>query len=297
MGESRWRSSRKPHVDPRLPLRRLGGTGSVCERPGAARAGRVEQGGGVLPLQPGAAGTADRRLGRGARGVPAGAEARPELLDDSRRGRAAPARDGEARRGDRRGAGRRGARQGGRRRAPRAGPAAPGAGGRPRGGGGAARAPRPSTRRSSACGRPTASRCSAWRRSTASCRTTPAAARAWEKYLDVDPGNFEAHVQHGTHLLLAGESERAAAALKTRARAAARLGARLPDARRHLRAGRADGPGGAALPQGAGDRARERADPPRARRDPAAVEAPGGGARRGRGRDQGRRQQPLRAST
>jgi tetratricopeptide (TPR) repeat protein len=41
------------------------------------------------------------------------------------------------------------------------------------------------------------------------------AARAWEMYLAIDPGNFEAHIQRGTHLLLAGESEKAAAALKT----------------------------------------------------------------------------------
>ncbi len=42
-----------------------------------------------------------------------------------------------------------------------------------------------------------------------------AAARVWELYLALDPGSFEAHVQRGTHLLLAGESEKAAAALKT----------------------------------------------------------------------------------
>ena len=31
------------------------------------------------------------------------------------------------------------------------------------------------------------------------------AARAWESYLALDPGNFEAHIQLGTHLLLAGQ--------------------------------------------------------------------------------------------
>jgi len=41
------------------------------------------------------------------------------------------------------------------------------------------------------------------------------AARAWETYLVLDPGNFEAHVQRGTHLLLAGQNERAAAAMRS----------------------------------------------------------------------------------
>ena len=40
------------------------------------------------------------------------------------------------------------------------------------------------------------------------------AARVWGMYVALDPGNFEAHVQRGTHLLLAGKSEEAAAALK-----------------------------------------------------------------------------------
>jgi tetratricopeptide (TPR) repeat protein len=40
------------------------------------------------------------------------------------------------------------------------------------------------------------------------------AARIWGMYVELDPGNFEAHVQRGTHLLLAGETEQAAAALK-----------------------------------------------------------------------------------
>ena len=40
------------------------------------------------------------------------------------------------------------------------------------------------------------------------------AARIWGMYVELDPGNFEAHVQRGTHLLLAGETEKAAAALK-----------------------------------------------------------------------------------
>ena len=40
------------------------------------------------------------------------------------------------------------------------------------------------------------------------------AARTWGSYLAVDPGNFEAYVQRGTHLLLAGKSDEAAAALK-----------------------------------------------------------------------------------
>jgi tetratricopeptide (TPR) repeat protein len=41
------------------------------------------------------------------------------------------------------------------------------------------------------------------------------AARAWEMYLALDPGNFEAHIQRGTHLLLAGKSEEAAEAMQT----------------------------------------------------------------------------------
>jgi len=41
------------------------------------------------------------------------------------------------------------------------------------------------------------------------------AARIWGMYVELDPGNFEALVQRGTHLLLAGEPEAAAAALKT----------------------------------------------------------------------------------
>ena len=41
------------------------------------------------------------------------------------------------------------------------------------------------------------------------------AARAWEMYLALDPGNFEAHVQRGTHLLLAGQSDKAAAAMRS----------------------------------------------------------------------------------
>jgi tetratricopeptide (TPR) repeat protein len=40
------------------------------------------------------------------------------------------------------------------------------------------------------------------------------AARIWGMYVAIDPGNFEAHVQRGTHLLLAGESEKAVAAIK-----------------------------------------------------------------------------------
>src|SRR4029453_4937175 len=40
------------------------------------------------------------------------------------------------------------------------------------------------------------------------------AAGAWEKYLELDPGNFEAHIQRGTHLLLAGKSDDAAPALQ-----------------------------------------------------------------------------------
>ena len=34
------------------------------------------------------------------------------------------------------------------------------------------------------------------------------AAGAWEMYLALDPGNFEAHIQRGTHLLLAGSRTR-----------------------------------------------------------------------------------------
>jgi len=41
------------------------------------------------------------------------------------------------------------------------------------------------------------------------------AARAWGQYIALDPGNFEAHVQRGTHLLMAGKSDEAADALKT----------------------------------------------------------------------------------
>ena len=87
-------------------------------------------------------------------------------------------------------------------------------------------------------------------------RSTAAAARAWEMYLALDPGNFEAHVQRGTHLLLAGESEKAAAALKTALELqpdSARAYQILGDIYARRRAGR---PGGPALPQGARDRAR-----------------------------------------
>ena len=41
------------------------------------------------------------------------------------------------------------------------------------------------------------------------------AAGAWEMYLALDPGNFEAHIQRGTHLLLAGKSDAAAEAMRT----------------------------------------------------------------------------------
>ena len=41
------------------------------------------------------------------------------------------------------------------------------------------------------------------------------AAQAWEMYLALDPGNFEAHIQRGTHLLLAGKSDEAAEAMRT----------------------------------------------------------------------------------
>jgi tetratricopeptide (TPR) repeat protein len=41
------------------------------------------------------------------------------------------------------------------------------------------------------------------------------AARAWAMYLQLDPGNFEAHVQRGTHLLLAGDSKKAQEVLRT----------------------------------------------------------------------------------
>src|SRR3972149_50390 len=40
------------------------------------------------------------------------------------------------------------------------------------------------------------------------------AARAWELYLAIDPGNFEAHMQLGSHLLMAGEADKAAASLR-----------------------------------------------------------------------------------
>ena len=42
------------------------------------------------------------------------------------------------------------------------------------------------------------------------------AARAWERYLEIDPGSFDAHVQLGAQLLAAGESERAAGRCKKR---------------------------------------------------------------------------------
>src|SRR6266540_1432306 len=40
------------------------------------------------------------------------------------------------------------------------------------------------------------------------------AARIWQLYVGLDPGSFEAHLQVGTHLLAAGQPEKAAAALK-----------------------------------------------------------------------------------
>ena len=45
-------------------------------------------------------------------------------------------------------------------------------------------------------------------------RQHEAAARAWGMYVELDPGNFEAHIQRGTQLLLAGQTEKAADALK-----------------------------------------------------------------------------------
>ncbi|MEE8217927.1 MAG: tetratricopeptide repeat protein [Vicinamibacteria bacterium] len=41
------------------------------------------------------------------------------------------------------------------------------------------------------------------------------AARVWKMYLALDPGNFEGHVQRGTHLQLAGQSDEAAEVLRT----------------------------------------------------------------------------------
>jgi tetratricopeptide (TPR) repeat protein len=41
------------------------------------------------------------------------------------------------------------------------------------------------------------------------------ALRIWERYLGLDPGNFDAHVKMGGHLLALGESDKAAASLKT----------------------------------------------------------------------------------
>jgi tetratricopeptide (TPR) repeat protein len=52
------------------------------------------------------------------------------------------------------------------------------------------------------------------------------------------PGQLRAHIQRGTHLLLAGKSDEAARRDADRAAAAARLGARVPDAGRHLQPGR-----------------------------------------------------------
>jgi tetratricopeptide (TPR) repeat protein len=41
-----------------------------------------------------------------------------------------------------------------------------------------------------------------------------ASVEVWQRFLEIDPGNFEANVQLGTHQLALGESEKAAAALK-----------------------------------------------------------------------------------
>src|SRR5262249_38249894 len=40
------------------------------------------------------------------------------------------------------------------------------------------------------------------------------AVRTWQAYLEVEPGNFDAHVQLGAQLLAAGEPEKAAEALQ-----------------------------------------------------------------------------------
>ena len=94
------------------------------------------------------------------------------------------------------------------------------------------------------------------------------AARAWEMYLALDPGNFEAHVQRGTHLLMAGETDKAAAALKTALElqpGSARAYQILGDI--YARAERVR-PGGPPLPQGPRDRARQRPHAARPRRGP-----------------------------
>ena len=96
------------------------------------------------------------------------------------------------------------------------------------------------------------------------------AARAWELYLALDPGNFEAHLQRGTHLLLAGRPEEATEVLLT----ALEL---EPDSARayqilgeiHARGEQAD-EGGGVLPEGPGDRARQHPRASRPRRGPSA---------------------------
>ena len=113
-------------------------------------------------------------------------------------------------------------------------------------------------------------------------------------YLELDPGNFEAHVQRGTHLLLAGKSEEAAAALKTALELQPDSARGVPDPRRHLRPRRRDRPGRPPLPEGPRDRSRERPPAARARRGAAAGEAPAGGARGSRGRARRRPGEPLR---
>ena len=120
------------------------------------------------------------------------------------------------------------------------------------------------------------------------------AARAWELYLALDPGNFEAHVQRGTHLLLAGESEKAAAALKTAlelqpdsARAYQILGDIYAGAEQadqavlHYRKALEIEPGNVRVRLALGEVL-------------VAGEAPAGGARRGGGGARRRRRQPLR---
>ena len=101
------------------------------------------------------------------------------------------------------------------------------------------------------------------------------AARAWEMYLALDPGNFEAHVQRGTHLLLAGKSDEAAAAMRSA------LELQPGSARAYQILGdiyaRADKPDEAVaeLQEGARGRRRQRARPARARRGAARREAAG----------------------
>ncbi len=87
------------------------------------------------------------------------------------------------------------------------------------------------------------------------------------------PGSFDANLQLGTQLLQTGDTDRAAAALKQALELQPDSVQGASEPRRGLRAGTADRPGGAPLPEGPRERARERAAAPHSRGCPAPGQA------------------------